>query len=93
MLWFVSITLLRTSWLMRLQHEGTAVPSLAREHLQEMEDLNDSERQMREGIIKETLGSMFQGELSFALKVRDTYFNVTTSRFRLCAYSIVSIPT
>ncbi|KAI0253714.1 cytochrome P450 [Lactifluus subvellereus] len=40
--------------------EGTAAPSLAREHLQEMEELDGPERQTREGIIKETLGSMFQ---------------------------------
>jgi hypothetical protein len=68
--------------LCQLQQEGTAAPSLAREHLQEMENLNGSEHQTREGIIKETLGSMFQGEwLFFAMKVRETYFNVTTSRF------------
>ncbi|KAI0253712.1 cytochrome P450 [Lactifluus subvellereus] len=39
--------------------DGTAIPSLACEHLQEMENLNGPERQARERVIKEILGSMF----------------------------------
>ncbi|KAI0278789.1 CyP450 monooxygenase [Russula aff. rugulosa BPL654] len=38
---------------------GTAVQSLAGEHLQELENLDGSERQRQEEIIKETLGSMY----------------------------------
>ena len=44
------------------QRDGTAVSSLASEHLQEAELLSDPERQWAEEVIKNTLGSMFQGE-------------------------------
>ncbi|KAI0288685.1 cytochrome P450 [Russula brevipes] len=40
--------------------EGTAVASLASEHLQEAEKLRGPERQIAEKAIKETLGSLFQ---------------------------------
>ncbi|KAI0291061.1 cytochrome P450 [Multifurca ochricompacta] len=40
--------------------EGTAIPSLAGEYLQEAENLDGLERQVTEQIIKDTLGSMFQ---------------------------------
>jgi len=40
--------------------EGTAVASLASEHLQEAEKLRGPERQIAEKSIKETLGSLFQ---------------------------------
>ncbi|KAI9434734.1 cytochrome P450 [Russula earlei] len=40
--------------------EGTAVASLASEHLEEAEKLSVSERQRAERAIKETLGSLFQ---------------------------------
>jgi len=41
-------------------HNGTAVHSLAGEHLQELDNLVGSERQKREKIIKEVMGSMYQ---------------------------------
>jgi hypothetical protein len=48
-------------WLMRPQREGTAVSSLASEHLQRAETLSGTERQNAERTIKETLASLFQG--------------------------------
>ena len=44
------------------QNNGTAVNSLAGEHLQELESLVGSERQKREEVIKVAMGSMYQGE-------------------------------
>jgi hypothetical protein len=44
------------------QHEGTAIKSLAREHLQEIESLAGSEHHRKEAIVKITLGSIFQGK-------------------------------
>lgn len=44
------------------QHNGTAMHSLAGEHLQELDGLSGSERQRQERIIKEVMGSMYQGE-------------------------------
>ena len=38
------------------------VPSLASEHLQELELFSGEERQLAEEVLKDTLGSMFQGE-------------------------------
>ena len=46
------------------QHNGTAVHSLAEEHLQELEDLVGSERQMQEEVIKVAMGSIYQGKAS-----------------------------
>jgi hypothetical protein len=46
------------------QCDGTAVHSLAGEHLQELEDLVGSERQMQEEVIKVALGSIYQGKAS-----------------------------
>jgi hypothetical protein len=43
--------------------EGTAVPSLASEHFQDVEHLNGVERERQENIIQEALGSLFNGEL------------------------------
>ncbi len=46
------------------QHNGTAVQSLASEHLQEIENLASPEREEQERVVKYTLASMFTGELS-----------------------------
>jgi hypothetical protein len=46
------------------QHDGTAVHSLAGEHLQESEDLIGSERHMQEEVIKVAMGSIYQGKAS-----------------------------
>ncbi len=46
---------------MERQRDGTAVPSLASEHLQEADLLNGLERQQTVQAIKDVLGSMFQG--------------------------------
>jgi hypothetical protein len=43
------------------QCNGTAVQSLASEHLQELESLVGSERQKQEEIIKVATGSMYSG--------------------------------
>jgi len=40
--------------------DGSAIPSLASEHLQEVELLRGTERQLAEEVVKDTLGSMFQ---------------------------------
>ncbi|KAI0253713.1 cytochrome P450 [Lactifluus subvellereus] len=56
--------------------EGTAAPSLAREQLQEMEKLSHSERQTRERIIKETLGSMFQAASDTTVSAMSSLFLV-----------------
>ena len=50
------------SLLMVHQRDGSAVPSLASEHLQEVELLRGTERQLAEEVVKSTLGSIFQGE-------------------------------
>jgi hypothetical protein len=47
-----------------VQHNGTAVHSLAGEHLQELENLSGSERQMQEEAIKVAMGSIYQGNAS-----------------------------
>ena len=46
------------------QYNGTAVHSLAGEHLQELEDLVGSERHMQEEVIKVAMGSIYQGKAS-----------------------------
>jgi hypothetical protein len=43
------------------QNTGTAVPSLAGEHLQELESLVGSERQKQEEVVRVTMGSMYSG--------------------------------
>jgi hypothetical protein len=49
---------------MNFQRDGSAVPSLASEHLQELELFSGEERQLAEEVLKNTLGSMFQGEFN-----------------------------
>lgn len=44
------------------QRSGTAIHSLAREHLRELESLAGSERQEQEEIIKIVTGSIYHGE-------------------------------
>ena len=53
----------KLSLLTHRQRDGTAVPSIASENLQEMELLSGPELQWAEEVIKTTLGSIFQGEL------------------------------
>jgi hypothetical protein len=48
------------------QRNGTAVQSLASEHLQELESLVGSERQKQEEIIEVTMGSMYSGETLYS---------------------------
>jgi cytochrome P450 len=54
--------------------DGTAVPSLASEHLQEAELLSGSERQWAEEVIKNTLGSMFQAGSDTAISSMSSLF-------------------
>ena len=42
--------------------------SLAGEHLQELDNLAGSERQKQEEIIKEVMGSMYQGEILYYIR-------------------------
>ena len=44
------------------QRDGTAVSSLAREQLLEVEGLNGPKYHAQEDVVKRVLGSMFQGE-------------------------------
>ena len=44
------------------QRNGTAVRSLASEHLQELESLVGSERQKQEEVVQVAIGSILQGE-------------------------------
>jgi hypothetical protein len=44
------------------QRDGSVVPSLASEHLLEVELLRGTERQLAEEVVENTLGSIFQGE-------------------------------
>ncbi|KAH9976352.1 cytochrome P450 [Lactifluus volemus] len=47
------------SFVQKTMREGTAIRSLASEHLQEIESLIGPERQKQETVIQETLGSLF----------------------------------
>ena len=48
------------------QHNGTAVHSLAGEHLQELESLVGSERQKQEELAGMTMGSLYHGEALYS---------------------------
>jgi hypothetical protein len=48
------------------QHNGTAVHSLAGEHLQEVESMVGSERQKQEEIVKVAVGSLYQGKALYS---------------------------
>jgi hypothetical protein len=68
-----------------LQHNGTAVHSLAGEHLQELESLVGLERVKQEEVVKVTMGSMYQGVLTaFMNQIHETY-KCSFSRYRNCA--------
>jgi hypothetical protein len=61
-----------------VQHNGTAIQSLASEHLQELENVVDLKSQKQEDIIKATLGSLYMGEalhssVGYILTVNGTY--------------------
>jgi hypothetical protein len=47
------------------QNNGTAVRSLAGEHLQELESLVGSEHQKQEEVIKVAMGSMYSGKVLY----------------------------
>ena len=48
------------------QHNGTATPSLASEHLQELDSLDGLERQKQEEAIKESMGSIYWGKAIYS---------------------------
>ena len=54
--------ILPISLLMERQRDGTAIPSLATEYLQQADRLSGHEHQQAVRTIKDTLGSMFQGK-------------------------------
>ncbi len=58
---------------MERQRDGTAVPSLASEHLQEADLLSGLERQQTVQAIKDVLGSMFQGNSLFSTNTCSAY--------------------
>jgi hypothetical protein len=59
---------------MECQRNGTAVPSLATEYLQEVDHLSGIERQQAAQTITDTLGSMFQGKSpAFSTNTRSAY--------------------
>jgi len=45
-----------------LQLDGTALPSLALENFQELENLNESDRDKAEEAIADALGTMYAGQ-------------------------------
>ena len=47
------------------QNNGTAVHSLASEHLQELESMVGSEHQKQEEVIKVAMGTMYSGEVLY----------------------------
>ena len=51
------------------QHNGTAVPSLASEYLQEADFMSGLERQEAVQTVKEITASMFQGKPSRFLQI------------------------
>ena len=67
------------------------MPSLAGEHLQELESLVGPERQRQEEIIKGTLGSMYSGEAPYLMvHVHDsnkTSFSAGSDTVRVSRYS------
>jgi hypothetical protein len=56
------------------QHNGTAVHSLASEHLQELEGLVGSKRQKQEEVVSVAMGSIYHGEALYSrIRVYGTY--------------------
>jgi hypothetical protein len=68
------------------QRNGTAVQSLASEHLQELESLVGLERQNQEEIIKVAMGSMYLGETLYSWVGYMAFTRPLFSRFRHCTY-------
>jgi hypothetical protein len=66
------------------QRNGTAVQSLASEHLQELDSLVGLERQKQEEIIKVTMGSMYSGESLYSWFGYLAFTRPLSSRFRHC---------
>lgn len=69
------------------QRDGTAVPSLASEYLQEADLLSGPKRQQSVQAIKSILGSMFQGKSLRSLRVRIALTSII-SRFRHSTCSV-----
>ena len=68
------------------QRNGTAVQSLASEHLQELESLVGSERRKQEEIIKVAMGSMYSGEILYSWFGYMAFTRPLFSRSRHCTY-------
>ena len=66
-----------------LQHNGTAVHSLAGEYLQESETLVGFERQKQEEVIGAAMGSLYHGEALYSRVGQMTLTWPLFSRFRL----------
>jgi hypothetical protein len=66
------------------QRNGTAVQSLASEHLQELDSLVGSERQKQEDIIKVAMGSLYAGETFYSRAEYLAFTRPLFSRFRHC---------
>jgi hypothetical protein len=73
------------------QHNGTAVHSLASEHLQELESLVGSERQKQEEVVGVTMGSMYHGEALFVFvnQVHGTYKTSFQLVQELCVFLVI----
>ena len=73
---------------MQRQRDGTAIPSLATEYLQEADRLSGPERQEAVQTAKDILGSMFQGKFLHSLRIHVALTSsVRISWFRLSACS------
>jgi hypothetical protein len=68
------------------QRNGTAVQSLASEHLQELESLVGSERQKQEGIVKLAMGSMYAGETLYSWVGYMPFTRPLFSQYTHCTY-------
>ena len=73
-----------------LQHNGTAVHSLAGEYLQESENLVGFERQKQEEVIGAAMGSLYHGEESHSRVGQMALTWSLFSRFRLRVYFSIS---
>lgn len=73
---------------MERQRDGTAIPSLATEYLQQADRLSGPEHQQAVRTIKDTLGSMFQGKiLAFSTKYIVKRLRRESSWYRLSTCS------
>ena len=71
---------------MERQRDGTAIPSLASEYLQEADLLSGLEHQQSVQVIKDILGSMFRGKSGRTLRIR-VALTWSISWFRFGTYS------